>query len=58
MKNKIRCYACGGELGRRFWLVSEGTDVDRVFLMDDDCVKRADAPQVRIRVERINATVR
>lgn len=56
--NKLRCYVCGAKLERRFWLVSQGTDVDRVFVMDDDCVKRADRPETKIRVERINATVR
>jgi len=49
----LRCYVCGKPLGAMFSLISMSKNVDRVFLVDGECVEevRRDATVI-VPVER------
>lgn len=48
----IRCYVCGTPLGMTFYLMTLLDDVDRVFLIDEDCLPQLDKDTLTCAVQR------
>ena len=49
----LRCYCCGKDIGPTFWLASmQDSGCDRVFIMRNECIGRADTSGLQIRVRR------
>lgn len=40
--NDLRCYVCGKPVGKHFVLLSMSKDVDRVFIVGEDCLARVE----------------